>query len=44
MSRMDMPIVIAAAIMIAIWIGALFNIGDITHALARIFHWIESLR
>lgn len=39
-----MPIVIAVGIMIAIWIGALFNIGDIAHTLARIFHWIESLR
>lgn len=44
MSKMDLPIVIGVAFMIAVWIGAMFNIGDITHSLARIFHWIESLR
>jgi hypothetical protein len=44
MSKMDLPIVIGVAFMIVVWIGAMFNIGDITHSLARIFHWIESLR
>ncbi|CAI0724124.1 Uncharacterised protein [Serratia quinivorans] len=44
MSKMDLPVVIGVVLMIVVWIGAMFNIGDITHSLARIFHWIESLR
>ncbi|CAI0777529.1 Uncharacterised protein [Serratia quinivorans] len=44
MSKMDLPVVIGVVLMIVVWIGVMFNIGDITHSLARIFHWIESLR
>jgi len=44
MNKMDLPVVIGVAAMIAVWVGAIFNIGDITLNLARIFHWLESLR
>ncbi|MGU9757690.1 hypothetical protein ACV1BL_09010 [Serratia marcescens] len=44
MSKMDFPIIIGILVMLALWLGALFNIGDITCSIARLFHWIESQR
>ncbi|HBN5893580.1 TPA: hypothetical protein ACKQDY_004379 [Serratia marcescens] len=37
-------IIIGILVMLALWLGALFNIGDITLSISRLFHWIESQR
>ncbi|HIE4236730.1 TPA: hypothetical protein ACXM6N_000081 [Serratia marcescens] len=44
MSTMDLSIIIGILVMLALWLGALFNIGDITLSISRLFHWIESQR
>lgn len=44
MSTMDLSIIIDILVMLALWLGALFNIGDITLSISRLFHWIESQR
>ncbi|ENZ5479710.1 hypothetical protein ACGU0V_001215 [Serratia marcescens] len=37
-------IIIGILVMLALWLGALFNIGEITLSISRLFHWIESQR
>lgn len=44
MSKMDLPVVIGILVMLTLWLGALFNIGDLSLTISRLFHWIESLR
>ena len=44
MSKMDLPIIIGILVMLTLWLGALFNIGDIIFSISRLFHWIESQR
>ncbi|MGK8186863.1 hypothetical protein [Serratia marcescens] len=45
MSKMDLPIIIGILVMLPLWLGALFNIGDIIFfSISRLFHWIESQR
>ncbi|AWQ47413.1 Uncharacterised protein [Klebsiella oxytoca] len=44
MSKMDLPVIIGILVMLSLWLGALFNIGDITFTISRLFHWIESQR
>jgi len=44
MSKMDLPVVIGILAMLILWFGALFNIGDITLTISRLFHWFESQR
>lgn len=44
MGKMDLPVIIGILIMLTLWLGALFNIGDITFTISRLFHWIESQR
>lgn len=44
MSTIDLSIIIGILVMLALWLGALFNIGDITLSISRLFHWIESQR
>ncbi|MEL5297846.1 hypothetical protein PTR52_02885 [Serratia nevei] len=44
MSTMDLSVIIGILVMLALWLGALFNIGDITLSISRLFHWIESQR
>jgi hypothetical protein len=44
MSKMDLPVIIGILVMLTLWLGALFNIGDITFSISRLFHWIESQR
>ncbi|WP_171971274.1 hypothetical protein [Serratia marcescens] len=44
MSKMDLPVIIGIAVMLALWLGALFNIGDINFTISRLFHWLESQR
>ncbi|MEX5764197.1 hypothetical protein AB4Y55_00395 [Serratia nematodiphila] len=46
MSKMNLPIIIGILVMLTLWLwlGALFNIGDITFSISRLFHWIESQR
>ena len=44
MSKMDLPVIIGILVMLTLWLGALFNIGDITCTISRLFHWIESQR
>ncbi len=44
MSKMNLPIIIGILVMLTLWLGALFNIGDITFNISRLFHWIESQR
>jgi hypothetical protein len=44
MSKMDLPVIIGILVMLALWFGAFFNIGDITFSISRLFHWIESQR
>lgn len=38
MSKMDLPIIIGILVMLTLWLGALFNIGDITCSISRLFH------
>ncbi|NIA33120.1 hypothetical protein G4234_05240 [Serratia marcescens] len=44
MSKMNLPIIIGILVMLTLWLGALFNIGDIPFSISRLFHWIESQR
>lgn len=44
MSTIDLSIIIGILVMLALWLGALFNIGDIILSISRLFHWIESQR
>ncbi|HGM7266543.1 hypothetical protein I5O28_15450 [Serratia marcescens] len=44
MSKMDLPVIIGILVMLTLWLGALFNIGDITFTISHLFHWIESQR
>ncbi|MBO2006656.1 hypothetical protein J4732_05080 [Serratia marcescens] len=37
-------VIIGILVMLTLWLGALFNIGDITFTISRLFHWIESQR
>ncbi|HGE8409856.1 hypothetical protein WM003_10835 [Klebsiella michiganensis] len=44
MGKRDLPIIIGILAMLTLWLCALFNIGDITFTITRLFHWIESQR
>ncbi|ANJ91739.1 hypothetical protein ACOMDM_08925 [Serratia plymuthica] len=44
MSKMDALIIIGVVLMTALWIGTMFNLGDLATRFSRLFHWIESQR
>ncbi|TXE51079.1 hypothetical protein FOT55_08330 [Serratia bockelmannii] len=44
MGKMDLPIIIGILVMLTLWLGALFNIGDLSLTISRLFHWFESQR
>ncbi|MBH2719112.1 hypothetical protein [Serratia ureilytica] len=44
MGKMDLPVIIGIPVMLTLWLGALFNIGDLSLTISRLFHWFESQR
>lgn len=44
MSKMDLPVIIGIVLMLVLWLGTLFNIGDLPSTISRLFHWLESQR
>ncbi|WP_434462796.1 hypothetical protein ACMV5L_09715 [Serratia plymuthica] len=44
MSKIDVLIIIGVLLMTALWIGTMFNLGDLATRFSRFLHWIESQR